>query len=113
MLATLSVTSQIVRSFHYLSELSLMGLGFVVVYDWPSGFAFILSFMAPVWTICAHFFLVSSNSCLQKVIYIIGSFDSTVHISEEASNAATAVPWAIVWATSIAGISGLGTPSII
>jgi amino acid transporter len=60
---------------------------FTNLYDWPSGFAFILSFMAPVWTIC--------------------SFDSPVHISEEASNAATAVPWAIVWATSIAGIFGL------
>ncbi|KAI0255444.1 amino acid permease-domain-containing protein [Lactifluus subvellereus] len=56
-------------------------------YDWPNGFAFILSFLAPVWTIC--------------------SFDSSVHISEEASNAATAVPWAIVWAISIAGILGL------
>jgi hypothetical protein len=56
--------------------------------------------------------LVSVNSYVQKVIYVIGSFDSTVHISEEASNAATAVPWAIVWAISIAGVSGLGTPPI-
>ena len=56
---------------------------------------------------------VGYDSCLQKVIYIIGSFDAPVHISEEASNAATAVPWAIVWATSIGGIFGLGTPSII
>ncbi|KAI0310735.1 amino acid transporter [Amylostereum chailletii] len=54
--------------------------------DWPSGYAFILSFLAPLWTIC--------------------SFDSSVHISEEASNAATAVPWAIVWAIGIAGILG-------
>ncbi|KAI0063022.1 APC amino acid permease [Artomyces pyxidatus] len=54
--------------------------------DWTSGFAFILSFLAPLWTIC--------------------SFDSSVHISEEASNAATAVPWAIVWAIGIAGILG-------
>jgi len=28
---------------------------FLVVYDWPNGFAFILSFLAPVWTICAYF----------------------------------------------------------
>jgi len=61
---------------------------FTNLYDWPNGFAFILSFLAPVWTIC--------------------SFDSSVHISEEASNAATAVPWAIVSAISIAGILGLG-----
>ncbi|KAF8272727.1 amino acid/polyamine transporter I [Lactarius quietus] len=56
------------------------------VYDWPDGFAFILSFLAPLWTIC--------------------SFDSSVHISEEASNAATAVPWAIIWATGIGGVLG-------
>ncbi|KAI0049724.1 amino acid transporter [Auriscalpium vulgare] len=59
---------------------------FTNLYDWPNGFAFILSFLAPLWTIC--------------------SFDSSVHISEEASNAATAVPWAIVWAIAIAGILG-------
>ncbi|KAJ7482281.1 amino acid/polyamine transporter I [Mycena galericulata] len=53
---------------------------------WPDGYAFILSFLAPLWTIC--------------------SFDSSVHISEEASNAATAVPWAIVCAIGIAGVLG-------
>ncbi|TCD69005.1 GABA-specific high-affinity permease [Steccherinum ochraceum] len=53
---------------------------------WPNGFAFILSLLAPLWTIC--------------------SFDSSVHISEEASNAAVAVPWAIVYAIGIAGILG-------
>jgi len=53
---------------------------------WPDGYAFILSFLAPLWTIC--------------------SFDSSVHISEESSNAATAVPWAIVSAIGIAGILG-------
>lgn len=36
------------------------------------------------------------------------AFDSSVHISEEASNAALAVPWAIVSAISIAGVLGLG-----
>ncbi|KAF7294711.1 Gaba permease [Mycena indigotica] len=53
---------------------------------WPQSYTFILSFLAPLWTIC--------------------SFDSSVHISEEASNAATAVPWAIVWAIGIAGLLG-------
>ncbi|KAG1851835.1 amino acid permease-domain-containing protein [Suillus subalutaceus] len=53
---------------------------------WPDGYAFILSFLAPAWT--------------------IASFDSSVHISEESSNAATAVPWAIVIAVAIAGILG-------
>ncbi|KAI6100282.1 amino acid/polyamine transporter I [Pisolithus sp. B1] len=43
---------------------------------WPDRFAFILSFLAPLWTLSA--------------------FDASVHISEEASNAAVAVPWAIV-----------------
>lgn len=28
--------------------------GFCQVYDWPSGFAFILSFMAPLWTISTY-----------------------------------------------------------
>jgi len=37
-----------------------------------------------------------------------GSFDSSVHISEEASNAAVAVPWAIVSAIGIAGVLGWG-----
>ncbi|KAF5326351.1 hypothetical protein D9611_000927 [Ephemerocybe angulata] len=53
---------------------------------WPNGFAFIYSFLAPLWTIC--------------------SFDSSVHMSEEASNAAVAVPWGIVNAIGIAGILG-------
>ncbi|KAF7320905.1 Gaba permease [Mycena chlorophos] len=53
---------------------------------WEDGYAFILSFLAPLWTIC--------------------SFDSSVHISEEAANAATAVPWAIVCAIGIAGLLG-------
>lgn len=37
-----------------------------------------------------------------------GSFDSSVHISEEASNAAVAVPWGIVGAIAIAGVLGTG-----
>lgn len=53
---------------------------------WSNGFAFIYSFLAPLWTIC--------------------SFDSSVHMSEEASNAATAVPWGIVNAIGVAGILG-------
>jgi amino acid transporter len=53
---------------------------------WANGYAFILSFLAPLWTICG--------------------FDACVHISEEASNAATAVPWAIVNAIGIAGVLG-------
>ncbi|KAF5314690.1 hypothetical protein D9611_007004 [Ephemerocybe angulata] len=53
---------------------------------WPNGFAFILSFLAPLWTIC--------------------SFDSSVHIAEESSNASVAVPWGIVNAISVGGILG-------
>ncbi|EJD04784.1 amino acid transporter [Fomitiporia mediterranea MF3/22] len=53
---------------------------------WPAGFTFCLSFLAPLWT--------------------IGAFDSSVHISEEASNAAIAVPWAIVSAIFVAGVLG-------
>ncbi|KAG6837053.1 hypothetical protein H0H93_015624 [Arthromyces matolae] len=39
-------------------------------------------------------------------LWTIGSYDSSIHISEEASNAATAVPWAITLAIAIAGIVG-------
>ncbi|KAG2036395.1 amino acid/polyamine transporter I [Suillus americanus] len=49
---------------------------FINLAGWPSGFAFILSFMAP--------------------LYSIGGYDASVHMSEEASNAATAIPLAIV-----------------
>ncbi|KAF9529046.1 APC amino acid permease [Crepidotus variabilis] len=55
---------------------------------WPNGFAFILSFLSPLWTICG--------------------FDGSVHISEEASNAAIAVPWAIMGATILSVIFGFG-----
>jgi amino acid transporter len=54
--------------------------------------------------------VISDIIYLLMVIYIIGSFDSAVHISEEASNAATAVPWGIVWSICIAAIFGLGMP---
>lgn len=55
---------------------------------WPDGFAFILSFIAPLWTVSA--------------------FDASVHISEEASNAATAVPCAIVCSSIIGILLGWG-----
>ncbi|KAG1893655.1 amino acid/polyamine transporter I [Suillus fuscotomentosus] len=55
---------------------------------WPSGFAFILSLLAPLWT--------------------IGGYDSSVHMSEEASNATTAIPWAIVGSIAISAALGWG-----
>ncbi|KAJ6613810.1 amino acid/polyamine transporter I [Mycena sp. CBHHK59/15] len=53
---------------------------------WPNGYAFILSFLAPLWS--------------------IGGFDVGVHISEEAKNANVAVPWAIIWVTFIGCMTG-------
>jgi len=44
-------------------------------------------------------------------VWTICSFDSSVHISEEATNAAIAVPWAIVGAIGISGV--LGTAILI
>lgn len=44
--------------------------------SWPSGWAFMLSWLSPIWT--------------------IGSFDSCVHVSEEAANATKAVPFGIL-----------------
>ncbi|KAL5510966.1 hypothetical protein ACEPAG_3685 [Sanghuangporus baumii] len=70
----------------FMNDASFALGGFSSMTTWPNGFAFILSFLAPLWTIC--------------------SFDSAVHISEEASNAAIAVPWAIVGAIFVAGVLG-------
>ncbi|OCH91129.1 APC amino acid permease [Obba rivulosa] len=62
--------------------------GYANLYGWPSGWAFIMSFLAPLWT--------------------IGSFDAAVHMSEEAANAATAVPWAMIISAVLAAILGWG-----
>ncbi|MCJ1232492.1 GABA-specific high-affinity permease [Varicellaria rhodocarpa] len=43
---------------------------------WPTGWAFMLSWLSPIWT--------------------IGGFDSCVHMSEEAANATKAVPYGIL-----------------
>ena len=54
---------------------------------------------------------VSAKRCKNADTSLLGSpgsFDSSVHISEEASNAAVAVPWAIVYAIGIAGVLGWG-----
>ncbi|GMK58120.1 hypothetical protein CspeluHIS016_0501520 [Cutaneotrichosporon spelunceum] len=60
--------------------------GWVNLSNWNSGMTFLLSMMAPVWT--------------------IGSFDCAVSISEEASNASIAVPAAIIGSIASAGILG-------
>lgn len=60
--------------------------GWVNLSSWNNGMAFLLSMMAPVWT--------------------IGSFDCAVSISEEASNAAIAVPAAIIGSIGSAGVLG-------
>ncbi|KAL6720485.1 GABA-specific high-affinity permease [Lecanora helva] len=44
--------------------------------SWPTGWAFMLAWLSPLWT--------------------IGAFDSCIHMSEEASNATKAVPFGIV-----------------
>ena len=43
---------------------------------WPTGWAFMLAWLSPIWT--------------------IGAFDSCVHMSEEAANATKAVPYGIL-----------------
>lgn len=53
---------------------------------WPTGWEFFMAWLSPIWT--------------------IGAFDSCVHMSEEASNAATAVPLGIVLSISMCGILG-------
>ncbi|KAF9457969.1 amino acid/polyamine transporter I [Collybia nuda] len=56
------------------------------VSGWSNGYAFILSFLAPAWT--------------------VAGFDTSVHISEEARNAPRAVPFAIISATVISSTLG-------
>ncbi|KAG0693916.1 amino acid/polyamine transporter I [Suillus ampliporus] len=55
---------------------------------WPSGFAFILSFLSP--------------------LSVMGGYDASVHMSEEASNAATAIPWAITSSIAVSAVLGWG-----
>ncbi|RDW74932.1 Gaba permease [Coleophoma cylindrospora] len=53
---------------------------------WPTGWAFMLSWLSPIWT--------------------IGGFDSCVHMSEEAANAAKAVPYGIMMSVGSCWILG-------
>lgn len=73
-----------------LNTAELTFAGFTNLTGWPSGFAFILSFLAPVWTICE---CAPPSSSPVPSLTPIGSFDCAVSISEEASNAAYAVPY--------------------
>ncbi|PYH72794.1 putative GABA permease (Uga4) [Aspergillus vadensis CBS 113365] len=60
---------------------------------WPTGWNFILAFLAPIWS--------------------IGFFDSCVHMSEEALHAAKAVPLGIIWSSGCACVFGFLVISII
>lgn len=52
-----------------------------------------LSWMSPIWT--------------------IGAFDSCVHMSEEASHAARAVPLGIIWSAGLCGLLGFVSLALI
>ncbi|KAI9873406.1 MAG: GABA-specific high-affinity permease, partial [Pleopsidium flavum] len=54
---------------------------------WPTGWAFMLSWLSPIWT--------------------IGAFDSCVHMSEEAANATKAVPYGILMSIGSCWFFGL------
>ncbi|KAJ5381229.1 GABA-specific permease [Penicillium cataractarum] len=60
---------------------------------WPTGWAFMLAWLSPIWT--------------------IGAFDSCVHMSEEATHAARAVPLGIIASTGMCGILGFLSMAII
>ncbi|KAJ5819565.1 hypothetical protein N7474_005156 [Penicillium riverlandense] len=53
---------------------------------WPAGWAFMLAWLAPIWS--------------------IGSFDSCVHMSEEAMHASKAVPLGIIWSAGSTFVPG-------
>ncbi|OQE15691.1 hypothetical protein PENSTE_c027G04784 [Penicillium steckii] len=53
---------------------------------WPTGWTFIMAWLSPIWT--------------------IGAFDSCVHMSEEATHAARAVPLGIIASAGLCGVLG-------
>jgi len=61
---------------------------YTLVSRWSDGFAFIVSFLTPLWT--------------------LGAFDASLHLSEEATNASTAIPYAIISSTVLSLIFGWG-----
>lgn len=54
--------------------------------NWPIGWAFMLSWLCPIW--------------------VVGAFDSCVHMSEEAANASRAVPYGIVMSVGLCWVIG-------
>ncbi|KAI0263183.1 APC amino acid permease [Gloeopeniophorella convolvens] len=76
------------KEFKNSAKVVFTSSGFQNISGWPDGFAFVLSFLVPIWT--------------------LGGYDSPVHISEEASNASFAVPWAIMSATVAGLVVGWG-----
>lgn len=61
--------------------------------EWPTGWAFMLAWLAPIWS--------------------IGSFDSCVHMSEEAMHAAKAVPLGIMFSAGSACVLGFLVLAVI
>ena len=61
--------------------------------EWPKGWTFIGSWLSAIWT--------------------IGAFDSCVHMAEEATNAAIAVPFCILSSISMCGFLGFVVMSVI
>ncbi|CAG8938975.1 unnamed protein product [Penicillium salamii] len=61
--------------------------------SWPTGWAFMLSWLSPIWT--------------------IGAFDSCVHMSEEATHAARAVPLGIISSAGMCGVLGFVSLAVI
>lgn len=54
---------------------------------WSNGWAFMLSWLSPIW--------------------VVGAFDSCVHMSEEAANATRAVPYGILMSVGLCWVIGL------
>lgn len=60
---------------------------------WPTGWAFIMAWLSPIWT--------------------IGAFDSCVHMSEEATHASRAVPIGIMCSAGMCGVLGFLSLTVI
>lgn len=81
---------------------------------WPTGWAFMLSWLSPIWTIGMSQSYLNTVTRHQgrvpdrtfMLTTMIGGFDSCVHMSEEAANATIAVPYGIIMSIGSCWIFG-------
>ena len=77
--------------------------------NWPSAFTFLLGFAGPLWVTGTSIRFVTTVGYLSTLMDSpIAGYDGPIHMSEEASNATTAVPIAIISSLAMAIVLGFG-----